>query len=215
MGLWSKIKAGLRMAGRAIKNFFSNAIAKIGGIVTTAAAAVATFAANPVVKTVATVVSVAVPVLTVGAGVVKAIKAKKETEPETVIEKMLVTDDEAEIYHDEGVDEMRQQIVDKKIYGKKEAKKMAKQRAKDKTYAIKNKKSSRTASIRKSMDDMDKIDFVQDDPNNMSCLEAVVTMDVDDEDERYNDEPKKEPYKGQIFRAPRLSYDNLDSLVGC
>ena len=64
------------------------------------------------------------------------------------------------------------------------------------------------------MDDMDKIDFVQDDPNNMSCLEAVVTMDVDDEDERYNDEPKKEPYKGQIFRAPRLSYDNLDSLVG-
>ena len=108
MGLWSKIKAGLRMAGRAIKNFFSNAIAKIGGIVTTAAAAVATFAANPVVKTVATVVSVAVPVLTVGAGVVKAIKAKKETEPETVIEKMLVTDDEAEIYHDEGVDEMRQ-----------------------------------------------------------------------------------------------------------
>ena len=216
MGLWSTIKSGLCFIGRGIKHIFSTVAAKVGGFITTAAAAVATFAANPVVKTVATVVSIAVPAITVGVGVAKAFKEKKEKEPDTLIEKMMLTDDEEEIYHDEGVDEMRQQIVDKKVYGKKEAKKMAKQRAKEKTFTIKNKKSSsRTKDIRKAMEDMDKIEFVMDDPNDMSCLEAVCTMDVDDEEEQYIDEPKKKPATGQIFRDSSKLVNNLDTLVGC
>lgn len=180
MGLWSKIKYAAQCAWQGVKRFFSKIGNVIGSALATVSTAVAAIAPNPIVKTIATAVAVAVPVITVGANVVKAINDKKDSDPETTVEKMLTSYDEDEDYYADEAGEFVQREVDGRIYGKKSAKNMAKQRAAEKTDEVKrNSKSSKSTETN---------EFVNDD-SDMNVDDIVDKMaDDEEDDESYPDE---------------------------
>lgn len=181
MGLWSRIKHIASCAWTGIKRVFSKVGNAICGALTTVATAVAAVVPNPVVKTIATVAAVAIPVVAVGANVVKAITDKKEKDPETVVEDMLMSYDNAEEYYGDTTDEFVQQNVDREIYGKKEAKKLAKQRAAEKANEIKSKsKTSKNSNT-------DEIPYDSAESNMDAILNSNLGLDDDDEEESYID----------------------------
>lgn len=200
MGLWSMIKGAARVAWGAVKKFFSNIGNIISSAATTVATAVAAFVPNPVVKTIATVAAVAIPAITIGANVVKEIKASKEYEPEALIDQMVVSYDENEDYYSDDVNDFVQRQVDTEIYGKKEAKKLAKQRAAEKVQEIKNSSKS---------DDINEFVTSGSANTNLDDILNVVTHD-DDDDEVYVDEP---PKTGNIHVQKGSRLNNLDTIV--
>lgn len=181
MGLWSRIKHIASCAWTGIKRVFSKVGNAICGALTTVATAVAAVVPNPVVKTIATVAAVAIPVVAVGANVVKAITDKKEKDPETVVEDMLMSYDNAEEYYGDTTDEFVQQNVDREIYGKKEAKKLAKQRAAEKANEIK----SKSKTVKNS--NTDEIPYDSAESNMDAILNSNLGLDDDDEEESYID----------------------------
>lgn len=200
MGLWSMIKNAASFIGGAVKKFFSSVGNIISSVATTVATAVATFVPNPIVKTIATVAAVAIPAITIGANVIKEVKASKEYEPEALIDQMVVSYDEEEDYYSDDVNDFVQKQVDTQIYGKKEAKKLAKQRAAEKVEKIKNSSKS---------DEVNEFVTSGSANTNLDDILSVVTHD-DDDDEVYVDEP---PKTGNIHVQKGSRLNNLDEIV--